>query len=43
MFRLTLATLTLLLSLGLSACGEPGDQAVPPQEPAPGGAPPAQQ
>jgi drug/metabolite transporter (DMT)-like permease len=32
----------LLFVLGLSACGEPGDEAVPPQEPAPGAVPPAE-
>lgn len=41
MLRLSLATLGLLFVLGLSACGEPGDEAVPPQEPA-GAVPPAE-
>lgn len=42
MLRLSLAAVGLLFVLGLAACDEPGDQAVPPQEPAPGAVPPAE-
>jgi hypothetical protein len=42
MLRISLAALGLLLALGLGACDEPGDQAVEPQEPAPGAVPPAE-
>lgn len=41
MLRLSLATIGLLFVLGLGACDEAGDQAAPPQEPAPGAVPPA--
>jgi hypothetical protein len=42
MLRLSLATLGLLFVLGLGACDEAGEDAVSPQEPAPGAVPPAE-
>ena len=42
MLRLALATFGLLFALGLAACDEPGDEAVPPQEPPQGVVPPAE-